>query len=75
MVTLRSVEKNNAMGQGYFNGGGGGGGGGDGFDQIESGPLPSGASSSMISSTNGRPKGQTVIEKQVRKFIKSQKLQ
>lgn len=65
--TLRSVEKN-ASSYGYSTGGGAG----DGFDQIESGPLPGGSASSLPSSSSGvggggglRPKGKTVIEKQV----------
>lgn len=48
--TMRSVESN-SYGSGVS--------AGDGFDQIETGTLPSSGAST-------RPKGQTVIEKQVR---------
>lgn len=64
--TLRSVEKNTSN-YGYSNSGAG-----DGFDQIESGPLPLGGSANSLPSSSGvsgggglRPKGKTVIEKQV----------
>lgn len=68
VTTLRSVEKVNVnQSNQYVNGPGVGS--GDGFDQIETGPLPAyGGSSGSASSTttSNRPKGQTVIEKQVR---------
>lgn len=66
VLTLRSIERNSAAGQGYLNSVGGGG--GDGFDQIETGPVPSGSSSVGLApggGGGGRGKGQTVIEKQV----------
>lgn len=61
VVTLRSIERSNAGGQGGYLGSVGGA--GDGFDQIETGPVPS------VPSSSGRGKGQTVIEKQVRRVL------
>lgn len=63
VLTLRSVEKSGDHLKGLvFEGAAG-----DGFDQIETGPLPVGASGVVtLSNALVRPKSQTVIEKQVR---------
>lgn len=61
--TLRSLEKKGGVSNNIgFNVSVGGG---DGFDQIESGPLPTVSSSNSLAAPSVRPKAQTVIEKQV----------